>query len=63
MPETLLDPEFVAMLGCPLNQDRPPLRQEGNFLVCEACAKAFPIVNGIPHLLPESAIELEDMKQ
>jgi uncharacterized protein YbaR (Trm112 family) len=57
-----LDPDFVAMLGCPLNEDRPPLRQDGDYLICDVCAKAFPIVNGIPHLLPENAIELKEMK-
>lgn len=52
----MIDPELLAMLGCPLSPARPPLREEGDRLVCTECGAAFPVVDGIPHLLPEDAI-------
>ncbi len=59
----LLDPELVAMLGNPLEADRPPLVQKGNYLVCSKTGTGFPIVDGIPHLLPEDAISAEDLQE
>jgi uncharacterized protein YbaR (Trm112 family) len=59
----LLDPDLVAMLGNPLEDDRPPLVQQGAFLVCIKTGVGFPIINGIPHLLPEDVISAEDLKQ
>ena len=54
-----LDPDFVALLANPLEDDRPPLRQEGDWLVCTKTGTKFPIVDGIPHLLPENAVRPE----
>lgn len=51
-----MDPDLLAILACPLCDDRPALRLEGNQLVCDACHHAFPIVDQIPRLLPEDAI-------
>jgi hypothetical protein len=59
----LLDPELVAMLGNPLEPDRPPLVQKGAYLVCTKTGVGFPIVNGIPHLLPEDVISADELKQ
>lgn len=50
-----LDPALLALLACPACPGRPPLRQEGDRLVCDACGRRYPIVDGIPHLLPEAA--------
>lgn len=58
----MIDPRLLEILACPLTNERPPLRLQGDYLVCDACAKAFPIVNGIPHLLPENAIPLEKLE-
>lgn len=55
----MIAPELLEILACPICESRPPLELRGEFLVCTACAKSFPIVDGIPHLLPESAIEPE----
>jgi uncharacterized protein YbaR (Trm112 family) len=57
----VIDPELLEMLGCPLHPERPPFRLEGEYLVCTAEGHAFPIVDGIPHLLPEDAIAAEDL--
>lgn len=54
----MIDPELLAILACPLEEERPPLRLDGQQLVCDSCHHAFPVVDGIPHLLPENAIAL-----
>ena len=50
-----LDPKFLAVLACPADDARPPLRQEGETLVCDVCGRVYPIRDGIPILLPEEA--------
>jgi uncharacterized protein YbaR (Trm112 family) len=47
-----IDPEVLAVLSCPLSGTS--LRQEGKYLVSQA-GHRYPIVQGIPLLLPESA--------
>jgi len=59
----LIDPELLKILGCPLHPERPPFRLEGAYLVCTADGHGFPIVDGIPHLLPEDVIPAEKMKE
>lgn len=55
----VIDSGLLELLACPLEESRPPLRLEGERLVCDSCRRAFPIVGGIPHLLPENAIPIE----
>jgi uncharacterized protein YbaR (Trm112 family) len=50
------DVKLLDILACPLDDERPPLVLNGDHLVCTVCGSAFPIRNGIPDLLPESAI-------
>ena len=50
-----LDPEFVKILACPADENRPPLRLVGDTLVCDQCGRVYPIRDGIPILLPEEA--------
>ncbi|MBL8047213.1 MAG: hypothetical protein JNJ45_00895 [Chthonomonas sp.] len=47
-----LKPELLSVLACPRCDSRPALRLEGEELVCSLCATRYPIVNGIPHLIP-----------
>jgi uncharacterized protein YbaR (Trm112 family) len=49
----MIDAAFLAILACPVCDDRPPLRQEDDTLVCTKAGHRFPVKNGIPHLLPE----------
>lgn len=55
----MIDQSLLEILGCPLEEDRPPLEQQGEFLVCTHCGAKFPIEHGIPNLLPEAAIPAE----
>jgi len=59
----MIDPKLLAVLANPNHPDRPPLKQVGNYLVCTVTGAGFPIVEGIPHLLPENEISPEEMKK
>lgn len=59
----LIDPELLSILACPVCDDRPALRQDGAYLVCTREGHAFPVVEGIPHLLPENVIEPDKLKE
>jgi uncharacterized protein YbaR (Trm112 family) len=52
----MIDPELLAILACPLCEERPPLELVEDTLVCTQCGSRFPIEDGIPRLLPEDAI-------
>lgn len=53
-----LDPDFLAILRCPISHE--PLIQKGDRLICVASKKAYPIIEGIPSLLKEEATELTE---
>ena len=53
----VLDPKLLEILACPACDDRPPLRLEGETLVCDECHRVYPIYNGIPVLLTEEALQ------
>lgn len=59
----ILDPELIKLLGCPLDEARSPLVQMGDYLVCESCKMGFPIVEGIPQLLPENGVPLDQIRK
>lgn len=59
----MIDPELLALLACPVCDSRPPLREEGDYLVCTAAGHGFPVQAGIPHLLPEDVIEPDKLKE
>jgi uncharacterized protein YbaR (Trm112 family) len=59
----MIDEEFLKILGCPLHPDRPPFEQQGDYLICTRDGHGFPVINGIPHLLPEDAIPAEKLKE
>ncbi|MCS7208701.1 MAG: Trm112 family protein [Fimbriimonadales bacterium] len=59
---TLIDPELLAILACPACAERPPLEQRGEFLICRACQRAYPIRDEIPVLLVEEALPLDALQ-
>ena len=59
----MIDPELLAILACPVCDERPPLREVGDYLVCSKEGHGFPVKDGIPHLLPEDVIEPEKLKE
>lgn len=58
----MIKPELLSLLACPLCAERSPLKQVGAYLICTKDGTGFPIEDGIPRLLPESAIPAEEMK-
>lgn len=59
----VLDPELVAMLANPIEEDRPALVQRGAYLVCTKTGVGFPIIDGIPRLLPENVIPAAELEK
>ena len=57
----MIDERLLAILACPLCDDRPALRLEGDYLICTVCGHGFPIIDDIPHLLPEDAIDKSEI--
>jgi uncharacterized protein YbaR (Trm112 family) len=55
----MIDAEFLAILACPICDDRPALRQDGEILVCTKSGHRFPVKDGIPHLMPEDEMSQE----
>jgi uncharacterized protein len=53
----VISEDLLSILACPACDERPPLRLEGETLVCTKCARVYPIVDGIPHLIVEEAVE------
>lgn len=52
----MIDQTLLEVLACPRCASRPLLSLHGDYLACPECGARYPIVNGIPHLLPESAL-------
>jgi len=50
MPETI-DPKLLKILVCPVC--KRDIKLKGNELICVNCGRRYPIVNGIPHMLPD----------
>ncbi len=59
----MIDSEFLKILGCPLHPERPPFEQRGEYLICSVSGHGFPVVDGIPHLLPENVIEKVELEE
>jgi len=51
----MIDPKLLEILACPACDDRPPVRLLGETLVCDKCRRVYPIRDGIPEMLVESA--------
>jgi uncharacterized protein YbaR (Trm112 family) len=54
MPEQKVDEKLLAILVCPV--DKEPVKQDGDFLVCGACKRKYPIREGIPVMLVDEAV-------
>ena len=49
--ELPISQELLSILVCPI--DKQAVRLEGESLVCTACARVYPIEDGIPNMLVE----------
>ena len=55
MTNQTIDPRLLEILACPACEDRPPVRLDGDGLRCDQCGRLYPIRDGIPEMLIESA--------
>ncbi|RYG64294.1 Trm112 family protein [bacterium] len=58
-----LDPAFLALLADPTDSARTGLEMRGDRLVNPVTGTAFPIIDGIPQLLPENAIPASSLSE
>lgn len=54
--ETKIDPLLLELLACP--GCREGVRQEGDWIICDACRKRYPIRENIPVMLLDQAEDL-----
>jgi len=47
----IISKELLKILACPMCKQKVELK--GKELVCVSCRRRYPIVNGIPHMLPD----------
>lgn len=55
MSKEEISPELLDIIACPYCKDKVKLEDEK--LVCPKCEREFPIVDGIPHMLPDELRE------
>jgi uncharacterized protein YbaR (Trm112 family) len=55
-----LDPQLLEILACP-SEDHAPLTPVDDLLVCTACGRRYPVVDGIPVLLLDEALPPENL--
>ena len=53
----MIEQKFLEMLACPACDERPPVRQVGQWIFCDQCHRAYPVREDIgPIMLIEEAI-------
>ncbi|MBI5200649.1 MAG: Trm112 family protein [Elusimicrobia bacterium] len=55
---SLVDPELLKILACPACKKPLEEREARKQLACRACAKAYPVDDGIPILLVDRAVAI-----
>lgn len=48
----MLTPELVQLLACPICKGELSQSKDGSFLHCQPCGRDYPVIEGIPVLLP-----------
>ena len=56
---SLIDPELLEILVCPVDKAALDEDEAGLALVCQSCGRRYPVRDGIPVMLVEEA-ELPD---
>ena len=55
-----MDPRLIEMLACPVSRAPVYFSEARQLIVCPTSKLAYPIKDGIPAMLPDDAIKLED---
>jgi uncharacterized protein len=53
--DSMLALELLQILACPCCKGELILTEDGSSLHCKSCSKSYPIVEGVPILLPDQA--------
>ena len=56
-----INKELLDILACP--KCKSDVKQKGNFIICEHCKLAFPVLDDVPDMLLEDAWPLEKAKK
>ena len=56
----IMDSRLIEMLACPVSKAPVFFSEARQLIVCPTSKLAYPIKDGIPAMLPEDAIKLED---
>jgi uncharacterized protein len=51
----MINPKLLEVLACPACDERPPVREVEGGLKCDRCGRTYPIRDGYPDMLIESA--------
>jgi uncharacterized protein YbaR (Trm112 family) len=51
--DTLISPDLLAIMQCPLCTGTLAEQQDPPALVCQKCGHAYPVVDGIPDMIVE----------
>lgn len=60
--KTLLQPELLELLVCPITKGSLKYNKEQNELVSKSARLAYPVVNGFPVLTQEQARQLTEQE-
>jgi len=55
-----MDSRLIEMLACPVSRAPVYFSEARQLIVCPTSKLAYPIKDGIPAMLPEDAIKLDD---
>lgn len=58
-----IDPVLLDVLACPVSRQPVVLSDDGNFLVCRPSKLVYRIDDGIPVMLADEAIPLEEWER
>jgi hypothetical protein len=56
MSETLIDPELLAIMQCPVDAGELSEQHDPDALVCAECGRRYPVRDGIPVMLVDEAL-------
>ncbi len=55
-----ISPELLAILACPRCKEGVQPMEDESYLFCSACRVKYPVVDGIPLMLIEEAVRLDE---
>jgi uncharacterized protein len=56
MTETLIDPDLLEIMQCPVDAGRLMEQRDPDVLLCDKCGRRYPVRDGIPVMLVDEAL-------